>query len=132
MRDVFIPCPVLLICREELVLVFGLTRKSKYEELQKQHDELKAYMSILTGEMETLRKEIAELRRDAKVSRQKIWKLQQETNSLRIKKDGLADHVEMLTKERELFRKTIENLCQATRKRKWPNLPEKDAWTGVA
>ncbi|HXX87953.1 MAG TPA: hypothetical protein VEH86_05860, partial [Candidatus Acidoferrum sp.] len=90
-------------------------------ELQKQHDELKAYMNILTGEMETLRKEIAELRKDTKVSKQKIWQLQQETNTLRVKKDGLEDHVEMLTKERELFQKTIETLYQATKKRKWTN-----------
>ena len=119
MRDVFIPCPALFYLPEDLALVFGLTRKSKYEELQKQHNELKAYMSILTGEIGTLRKEVAELRKDTKMSKQKIWQLQQETNSLRIQKDGLADHVEMLTKEREIFQKTIETLCQATRKQKW-------------
>jgi predicted nuclease with TOPRIM domain len=104
-------------------LVFGLTRKSKYEELQKKNDELKAYMSVLTGEVGKLRKEVAELRRDTRASKQKIWQLQQETNSLRIQKDGLADHVELLTKEREIFQKTIENLCQMTRKQKRTSLP---------
>ena len=108
-------------------MVFGLTRKSKYEELQKQNAELKAYMNVLTSEMATLRKEVAELRKDTKVSKQKIWQLQQETNSLSIQKDGLEDHVEMLTKERETFQKIIENLCQATRKQKRTNLPEKHA-----
>jgi uncharacterized coiled-coil DUF342 family protein len=126
-RDVFILCLALFYLSEEFALVFGLTRKSKYEELQKQHDELKAYMSVLTGEMGTLRKEIAELREDTKVSKRKIWQLQQETNGLRIQKDGLAEHVEMLTKEREIFQKIIENLCQVTRKRKWINLPERRA-----
>jgi cell division protein FtsB len=121
-RDVFISYLALFHLPEELALVFGLTRKSKYEELQKQHNELKAYMNILNSEVETLRKEISELRKDTKVSKRKIWQLQQETNSLRIQKDGLADHVEMLTKEREIFQRTIETLCKATRKQKRTNL----------
>ena len=104
-------------------MVFGLTWKSRYEELQKQNGELKAYMSVLNGEVANLRKEVAELRKDTRVSKQKIWQLEQETNSLRIQKDGLADHVELLTKEREIFQKTIETLCQATRKQKRTNSP---------
>jgi predicted nuclease with TOPRIM domain len=75
-------------------------------------------MNISTGEVETLRKEVAELRKETKTSKQRIWQLEQETNNLRIQKDGLADHVEILTKEREIFQKTIESLCQATKKQK--------------
>lgn len=99
-------------------MVFGLTWKSKFKELEKQRDEMKAYMSILTGEVGNLRKEVAELKKDTQVSKRRIWQLQQETNNLRIQKDGLADHVEILTKEREIFQRTIESLCQVTRKRK--------------
>jgi chromosome segregation ATPase len=106
------------LLEKESALVFGLTWKSKYKELEKQRDEMKAYMSILTGEVGNLRKEVAELKKDTQVSKRRIWQLQQETNNLRIQKDGLADHVEILTKEREIFQRTIESLCQVTKKRK--------------
>ena len=99
-------------------MVFGLTRRSKYEEVQRQRDELQAYMNVLSGEVGTLRKEVAELRKETKAFKQRIWHLQRETNSLCVQNDGLADHVEILTKEREIFQKTIESLCQATRKQK--------------
>jgi predicted nuclease with TOPRIM domain len=107
---------------EELTLVFGLARKSKYEELQKQNDELKAYMNVLTGQVETLRREVAELGKETKASKQRIGQLRKETNNLRVQKEGLADSVEILTKEREIFQKTIQNLWQATRKQKQTNL----------
>ena len=104
-------------------MVFGLVRKSKCEELQKQNDELKAYMNVLTGQVETLRREVAELRKETKVSKRRIWQLREETNKLRVQKEGLADSVEILTKEREIFQKTIQNLWQAAKKRKQTNLP---------
>jgi len=103
-------------------LVFGLARKSKYDELQKQNDELRAYMNVVTGQVETLRREVAELRKETKASKQRIWQLRKETNNLRVQKEGLADSVEILTKEREIFQKTIQNLWQATRKQKQTNL----------
>jgi len=99
-------------------VVFGLAWRSKYQELQKQRDESMAYMNVLTGEVGTLRKEVAELRKETKTSKQKVWQLQQDMNILRIQKEGLANSVEILTKEREIFQKTIETLCQATRKQK--------------
>jgi predicted nuclease with TOPRIM domain len=102
----------------DFVVVFGLTRKSKCRELQKQRDELQAYMNVLTGEVETLRKGVAELKKEMRVSKQKIWRLQEETNSLRIERQGLANSVEILTKEREIFQKTIQDLCQVVKKQK--------------
>jgi archaellum component FlaC len=99
-------------------VVFGLGWRSKYRELQKQRDESMAYMNVLTGEVGTLRKEVAELRKETKTSKQRVWQLQQDMNILRIQKEGLANSVEILTKEREIFQKTIETLCQATRKQK--------------
>ena len=50
-------------------MVFGLTRKSKYVELEKQNDELKAYMNVLTAEMGTLRREVAQLKMDMTASK---------------------------------------------------------------
>jgi len=108
---------------EEPALVFGLARKSKYEELQKQNDELKAYMNVLTGQVETLRREVAELRKETKASKRRIWQLREETSKLRVQKEELADSVEILTKEREIFQRTIQNLWQAAKKRKQINLP---------
>ena len=99
-------------------MIFGLVRKSKYEQLQKQLDELKAYMKILTSEMEKLRKEARELRNDIKASKQRISQLQGETNNLRFQREELANFVEILTKERGIFQQIIQNLSQATRKRK--------------
>jgi predicted nuclease with TOPRIM domain len=109
--------------REEHALVFGLARKSKYEELRKQNDELKAYMNVVTGQVETLRREVAELRKETKASKRRIWQLREETDKLRAQKEELADSVEILTKEREIFQKTIQNLWQAAKKRKQTNPP---------
>lgn len=103
---------------EGLTMVLGLTRRSKYQELQKQRDELMAYMNVLTGEVGKLRKEVADLRKETKGSKQRAWQLQQDISILRIQKEGLANSVEILTKEREIFQRTIETLCQATRKQK--------------
>jgi chromosome segregation ATPase len=103
---------------EERTMVFGLTRKSKYAKLEKQNDELKAYMNVLTAEMGTLRKGVAQLKMDMTASKIKTRRLQEETNTLRIQKQGLADSIEILTKEREIFQKTIQDLCQAVKKQK--------------
>ena len=103
---------------EECTVVFGLARKSKYVELEKQNDELKAYMNVLTAEMGTLREEVAELKMDMRASKIKTRRLQEETNTLRIQRQGLTDSIEILTKEREIFQKTIQDLCQAVRKQK--------------
>lgn len=97
-------------------MVFGLARKSKYEDVQKQNDELKAYMNVLGGQVETLRREVAKLRKETKASKQRMWQFRKETNNLRVQKEGLADSVEILTKEREIFQNTIQTLWQATRK----------------
>jgi predicted nuclease with TOPRIM domain len=97
-------------------LVFGLTRKSKYRELQSQNDELRAYMNVLTGKIEKLQREVAELRKEMETSKQKSRQLRRETSNLRIQKERLEDSVEILTKEREIFQNTIQNLWQATRK----------------
>jgi predicted nuclease with TOPRIM domain len=102
-------------------LVFGLTWKSKYEELKKQNDELRAYMNVLTGRIERLQKEVTELKIETDTSKRRIRQLRKETTSLRIQKDKLEDSVEVLTKERELFQKTIQNLWQMTRKQKQSN-----------
>ena len=91
-------CHVYLL--EEFSVVFGLVRRSKYEELQRQRDELKAYMKILTSEVETLRKKVAELRKETNASKQRISQLQEETNKLRFQREELANFVEILTKER--------------------------------
>lgn len=99
-------------------MVFGLTRKSKYRELEKQRDELSAYMNVLTAEVGTLRKEVAELKKDMRTYREKTRRLQDETNTLRIQRQGLNDSIEILTKERDIFQKTIQELCQAVRKQK--------------
>ena len=99
-------------------MIFGLVRRSKYEELQRQVDELKAYMKILTSKMETLRKEARELRNEVKASKQKVSQLQGETDNLRFQRDELANFVEILTKERGVFQQIIQNLSQSTRKQK--------------
>jgi predicted nuclease with TOPRIM domain len=101
---------------EEHALVFGLTRKSKYEELQRQSDELKAYVNVLTGQIETLRREVGELGKEMEASKRRIRQLRRETSNLRVQKERLEDSVEILTKEREIFQNTIQNLWQATRK----------------
>jgi len=75
-------------------------------------------MNVLTGEVGTLRKEVADLRKETKTSKQRVWQLQRDINILRIQKEGLANSIEILTKEREIFQKTIETLCQATRKQR--------------
>jgi hypothetical protein len=51
-------------------------------------------------------------------SKIKTRRLQQETNTLRIQKQGLTDSIEIFTKEREIFQKTIQELCQVVRKQK--------------
>ena len=79
---------------------------------------VKAYMNVLTAEMGTLRKEFAELKKDMKASKEKTRRLQEETNTLRIQRQGLNDSIEILTKERDIFQKTIQELCQAVRKQK--------------
>jgi len=99
-------------------VVFGLVRRSKYEEMQRQRDESKAYMTILTSEVETLRKKIRELRNETKASKQRISQLQEETNKLRFQREELGNFVEILTKERGVFQEIIQNLSQATRKQK--------------
>ena len=99
-------------------MIFGLVRKSRYEELHRQLDELKAYMKILTSEVEKLRKEARELRSETNVSKQRISQLQGETNNLRFQREELANFVEILTKERGIFQQIIQNLSQATRKQK--------------
>ncbi len=99
-------------------VAFGLVRRSKYEELQRQRDELAEQVKILTSKVETLGEEVAELRKETKKSRRKISQLQEEANNLRVQREELANSVEILTKERELFQKTIRNLSQTARKRK--------------
>ena len=81
-----------------------------------QVDELKAYMKILTSEMETLRKETRESKNEIKASKQRISQLQQETNNLRFQREKLENYVEILTKERGVFQKIIQTLSQSTRK----------------
>ena len=99
-------------------MVFGLVRRSKYDELKRQRDELKAYMKILTGEEETLRKEVVELKKEAKISKLRISQLQEETQNLHIQREELTNSVEILTKEREVFQKIIQSLSQTTKKQK--------------
>ena len=99
-------------------MAFGLVRRSKYEEMQRQRDESKAYMTILTSEVETLRKEARELRNEVKASKQRISQLQGEANNLRFQREELANFVEILTKERGVFQQIIQTLSQSTRKQK--------------
>ena len=101
---------------EDHALVFGLTRKSKYEELQRQNDELKAYMNVLSGRIETLRKEVTGLRNEMEMIKRRNRQLRKEASNLLVQKERLEDSVEILTKEREVFQNTIRNLWQATRK----------------
>ena len=123
-HPVFISCAAMLTCRRH-ALVFGLARKSKYEELQRQNDESKAYMNVLSGQIETLRREVAELGKEMEASKRRIRQLRKETSNLRVQKERLEDSVEIFTKEREIFQKTIQNLWQATRKvRARQNSPE--------
>ena len=99
-------------------MIFGLVRRSRYEELQRQMNELKAYMKILTSDVEKLRKEGRELRDEIKVSKQRISQLQVEANNLRFQRDELTNFVEILTKERGVFQQIIQNLSQSARKQK--------------
>jgi len=99
-------------------VIFGLVRKSRYEELQKQMDELKAYMKILNSDVEKLRKESRDLRNENKVSKQRLSQLQGEANNLRFQREELANYVEILTKERGIFQQIIQSLSQSTRKQK--------------
>jgi regulator of replication initiation timing len=80
-------------------------------------------MNVLTGQVDALRKEVAELRKDTRAFKRRIWQLREQTNTLRVQNQGLEDSVEILTKEREVFQKTIQNLWQAAKKRKRTNLP---------
>jgi FtsZ-binding cell division protein ZapB len=75
-------------------------------------------MTILTSEVETLRKKVRELRNETKASKQRISQLREETNNLRFQREELANFVEILTKERGVFQEIIQNLSQATRKQK--------------
>jgi predicted nuclease with TOPRIM domain len=103
---------------EESSVIFGLVRKSKHEELQKQMDELKAYMQILNSDVEKLRKESRDLRNEIKVSKQRILQLQGEANNMRFQREELANYVEILTKERGIFQQIIQNLSLSARKQK--------------
>jgi predicted nucleic acid-binding Zn-ribbon protein len=73
-------------------------------------------MNVLTGQIETLRREVAELGKEMEASKRRIRQLRKETMNLRVQKERLEDSVEIFTKEREIFQKTIQNLWQATRK----------------
>jgi FtsZ-binding cell division protein ZapB len=84
--------------------------------LRSQNDELKAYMNVLTGRIESLRREVAALGKETEMSKRRNWQLRKETSNLRVQKERLEDYVEILTKEREVFQNTIQNLWQATRK----------------
>jgi len=99
-------------------VIFGLVRKSKHEELQRQMDELKAYMQILNSDVEKLRKESRDLRNEIKVSKQRILQLQGEANNMRFQREELANYVEILTKERGIFQQIIQNLSLSARKQK--------------
>ena len=99
-------------------MIFGLVRKSKHEELQRQMDELKAYMQILNSDVEKLRKESRDLRNEIKVSKQRILQLQGEANNMRFQREELANYVEILTKERGIFQQIIQNLSLSARKQK--------------
>ena len=99
-------------------MIFGLIRKSRFEELQKEMDELKAYMKILNSDAEKLKKESRDLRNEVRVSKQRISQLQGETNNLRFQREELANYVEILTKERGIFQQIIQNLSQSSRKQK--------------
>jgi predicted nuclease with TOPRIM domain len=71
---------------EEDALVLGLARKSKYEELERENDESKAYMNVLTGQIEALRSEAAELGKELKRPNEELGsftKKQKPTNSKR-------------------------------------------------
>ena len=74
-------------------------------------DELKAYIKILTSEVETLRKKIRELRNETKASKQRISQLQGETNNLRFQREELSNHFNMivcldLMPNKKMFSKT--------------------------
>ena len=99
-------------------MTFGLIRKSRYEELQKQMDELKAYMKVLTSDVEKLRKESRDLRIEVKMSKQRVSQLQGEATNLRFQRDELTNYVEVLTKERGIFQEIIQSLSHSTRKQK--------------
>lgn len=99
-------------------MIFGLVRKSRYEELRKQMDELKAYMQIVNSDVEKLQKESRDLRNEIKVSKQRISQVQGEANNLRFQREELANYVEILTKERGIFQQIIQNLSQSARKQK--------------
>jgi len=81
-------------------------------------DELKAYMKVLTSEVEKLRKESRELKNDVRISKQRVSQLQGEATNLRFQRDELTNYVEVLTKERGIFQEIIQNLSQSTRKQK--------------
>jgi chromosome segregation ATPase len=82
-------------------------------------------MNVLSGQIETLRREVAELGKEMEASKRRIRQLRKETSNLRVQKERLEDSVEIFTKEREIFQKTIQNLWQATRKvRARQNSPE--------
>ena len=99
-------------------MTFGLVRRSRYEELQKQLDELKAYMKVLTSDVEKLRRESRELRSEVKLAKQRATQLQGEATNLRFQRDELTNYVEVLTKERGIFQEIIQSLSQSTRKQK--------------
>ena len=99
-------------------MIFGLVRKSRYVELQKQIDELNAYMKILNSDKEKLQKESRDLRNEIRVSKQRVSQLQGEANNLRFQREELANYVEILTKERGIFQQIIQSLSQSARKQK--------------
>ena len=99
-------------------MAFGLVRRSNYKKLKKEKDELKEQVKALTSEVETQRREIAELRKAGRASGRKMSQLEKEADDLRAQSGELSNSVEILTKEREIFQKTIRRLAQAVKRKK--------------
>ena len=88
-------------------------RASKYEETRHESDRLRVRVNQLTTEMSSLKKLNAELRNNNEKYRKKVLQSQAHAQE----RHKLRNSIEVLEKEREVLKKTIERLLNIVKKK---------------
>lgn len=88
-------------------------RASKYEEMHHESDRLRVRVNQLTAEMSSLKKLNAELRNNNEKCRKKVLQSQARAQE----RHRLRNSIEVLEKEREVLKKTIERLINIAKKK---------------
>ena len=88
-------------------------RASKHEEIRRELDRLRVRVNQLTAEMSSLKKMNAELRNNNEKYRKKVLQSQVHMQE----RQRLRNSIEVLEKEREVLKKTIERLINIVKKK---------------